>query len=192
MGQLFLENYGFWIAQCLGAVGAVLMYIRMDKKDRKDFYRYHTYFCIPMAMQFVLLNAWLMASFCIVGAIRTLLLSTDWGWEKRTLVVLGCLSIPVSGSIVTASTTMDWVLLGVTAWAIASELSKSFLSLRVASFVCTFTWFLNSLLFGGYVNAMAQAAALISNAKAMERDFMFSERVREFLTSRSPALASGK
>ena len=133
----------FFLAQALGALGAFLMFLRMGKKSRKDFNLYHTYFCIPLAAQFAILQAWMMVSLCIAGATRTLLLSTDWGWKRRTAVVAVCLCVPVITSVITATNTMDWILLAVTILAISSEALKSFLNIRSILLCCSQIWIAN-------------------------------------------------
>ena len=157
-------------------IGCVLTYQRMQQSDRRQFNLYHTYLCVPFAIHFFMLGAWFATSLCVVGGIRTLLLSTSWGWSRRKTVVSICLLIPLSGSIYTASHIADWILLVTTVFGVGAEVLKSFLGLRIATLVNNIAWGINGLVFGAYVNAFGQLCGVIGNLTAMEKQHRFLTR----------------
>lgn len=172
-----MDDISFWVAQIIGVIGGIIMFLRMGKSCRRQFDLYHTFFCIPFAMQYMILGAWTMAVFCIVGGTRTFLLTTNWGWEKRSLVVFSCLGIAISIALFTASSALDWLLMAMTIWCVGSEAFKNFFNLRVATFFNTLAWALNSLFSGAIVVAIADFLVLANNVRAMERDYSLLSRL---------------
>ena len=183
------DNHTFWVVQLFGLLATALGYIRTQKTDRKQFNLYHTYLCIPLMAQYFLLDAWFMFSLCAVGSIRTLLLYTDWGWERRTMVVAMCLAVPLMGSVYTASHWVDWFLVVATVIGVGGEALKNFLHLRIASVICNFAWFLNNLVFGSYVSALSQMLNMFGHFKVMIRDYGVWLRFKAFLGCQKSELA---
>lgn len=176
-----LENHSFWIAQGFALIAVFIIYARTQQTDRRQFNLYHTYLCIPLMAQYFLLDAWFMFSLCLVGAIRTLLLSTGWGWGYRKAVVGVCLIIPVVGSIYTATHWADWFLLIATIVGVGADAVRSFTHLRIAVSFCSLAWMLNSFVFGGYISAFANLVSLIGFGKILNREFGAILRFRAFL-----------
>lgn len=191
MGHIlaFMDDYSFWVAQIFGIIAMVIGYLRAKQADRRQYYLYHTYLCVPLMIQFGLLEAWFMFSLCFVGSIRTLLLSTDWGFENRVGVVVVCLVLPTVGSFYSASHVMDWVLLFATIVGVGGEALKSFLHVRLTAVFCTASWLINSFVFGAYVNVLTNIATLLGQWQALNRDFAMMLRIRAFCGCQKSKLA---
>jgi hypothetical protein len=123
-----------------------------------------------MMIQFWLLGAWFMLSLACVGAIRTLLLSTEWGWNKRHIVVGICLLVPTIGSVYTVHTVLGWVLLFATIVGVGGETFRNLFHARLAASFCTMSWIANSLFFGAYISILSNIVSLYGQMRAMRCD----------------------
>ena len=178
MANWVSADMSFWIVQGLCLVGAAIMVMRMQQSERRQFDLYHSYMCLPMIAVFAIQGAWVMFYLCVVGAVRTFLLATDWGWTRRNLVVGVCLAIAVALAASSASTFFDWFLVTTTIWCVGSEAFKNFLNLRASTLINCIAWGASSFLCGAYVNVLSNAFAIASNAIATERDFKLTARFK--------------
>ena len=161
----------FCLAQIFGLIACVLAYIRMQKNTMRSLHIYHSILCIPLAFHFYMVGAIFAASLCVIGSLRTFLLATDWGHERKVKIVFFCLMIPTIGMIWTATHWLDWVLLFTTILGVGSEAQSSMFKLRVCALINSCVWILNSLIFGAYMGALLNLSSVVSNLKAMKPDF---------------------
>lgn len=161
----------FIIAQIFGLAGCVLSYIRMQQDNWRALHLYHTALCIPMAVHFILVGAVFAASLCVIGGLRTLALSTNWGFERKARIVFLCLCIPAMGTFWTATHWLDWLLLATTILGVGAEGQSCIFKLRVCSLINAATWFVNGLFFGAYMGALLSVSAIVSNIKAMHAQY---------------------
>lgn len=172
----------FLIAQIFGLIGCVFSYIRMQQDNWRAIHLYHTVLCIPLAIHFSLVGAFFAASLCVVGGLRTLALSTDWGFERKIQIVFICLCIPAMGTYWTTTHWLDWLLLATTILGVGAEGQNCILKLRICSLINAVTWLLNGLFFGAYMGALLSVSAIVSNLKAMRTQFgneMSPQRLRQ-------------
>lgn len=161
------SGYIFWLTQAMGLLAMFIGYLRTQKTDRKQYNLYHTYLCFPLMIQYYIVGAWFMFSLCLVGSLRTLILTTNWGWKRRAIVISLCLAIPVVGSVYTASHWVDWFLVVATVIGVGGEACKNLLHTRFAGVICNFGWLMNNLAFGSFVSAFGQLLTLVGHFQAI-------------------------
>lgn len=108
---------------------------------------------------------------------------------RRQTVVALCLIVPICGSIYTASHWVDWFLLVATIIGVGGEACKSFLHVRIASLVCNIAWFMNNMVFGGYVSAVGEVMKMYGHFKIMIRDYGVWLRFKAFFGCQKSELA---
>ena len=161
----------FLLSSLFGLMGCYLSYKRMQQSDWRQLHLYHTWLCIPMVFHFSLVSAWLAASLCLVGGIRTLILAGAWGQKHKKKVVFMCLCCPVFASLWTATHFIDWLLLCSTIIAVGAEGQNCMIRLRYASLVNAGLWVCNAFVFGALMGVIFGLSSIFSNLKALSKQF---------------------
>lgn len=164
----------FILAQLFGLIGCYISYVRMQQDNWRSLHLYHTLLCIPMGIHYLLVGAVFAASLCAVGALRTFLLSTNWGDSRKITIVVCCLAFPAMATFWTATHWLDWLLLITTIIGVGVEAQSCMLRLRVCTLLNASVWMVNGLYFGALTGALLSVSCIISNAKAMNRQYGIS------------------
>jgi hypothetical protein len=156
----------------------IIMVMRMQLTDQRKYNIYHTLLCLPLMVVWAMQGAWVLFALTVVGAARTLLLATDWGWMRRSMVVGSCLIIALMAGYINAHTVLDYLLLVSTTWCVGSEAFKNMFNLKSATIFNSFLWALNGMVYGAYINVLANFLSMASGFIALERDYILSTRFR--------------